>query len=152
VLTPTNPSGVALTHTCNSENIVMSSIVRVFRSCWTGYTLVFFAGCGYGGGAQPADREQSRKALQTALDAWKAGEKPEALENLSPPIHVKDADWKGGFLLLEYKADQEGKLVGFDMDYPVVLELKDPKGKPVKKTAVYSISTRPGLRITRQEG
>ena len=86
------------------------------------------------------------------LDAWKAGEKPEALENLTTPIHVKDADWRGGFLLVGFKADQEGKLVGFDMNYPVVLELKNPKGTAVKKTAVYSISTRPDLRVTRQEG
>jgi hypothetical protein len=130
----------------------MTSIVRVLRSGLTGCALVFFAGCGYGGAAQPADRDQAHKALQTALDAWKAGEKPEALENLTTPIHVKDADWRGGFLLVGYRADQDGKLVGFDMNYPVVLDLKNPKGTPVKKTAVYSISTRPGLRVTRQEG
>jgi hypothetical protein len=92
------------------------------------------------------------KALQSVLDAWKAGERPEDLEKLTPPIHVKDADWKGGFFLVSYKADQEGRLVGYDMNYPVVLELKDPRGKPVKKTAVYSITTRPSLLVARQEG
>ena len=29
------------------------------------------------------------------------------------------------------------------MNYPVVLELKSPKGKSVKKTAVYTVTTRP---------
>jgi hypothetical protein len=130
----------------------MKWIVSVLRSCLTGGALVLIAGCGLGERAEPADRDQAQKALQTVLDAWKAGEKPENLENLTPPIHVKDADWRGGFLLVGYKADQEGRLVGFDINYPVILELKSPKGKPVKKTAVYSIATRPSLLVARQEG
>ena len=77
------------------------------------------------------------------LDAWKAGETPEDLAKRSPPIHVKDVDWSGGFRLVSYKAGDEGKLVGYDMNYPVVLELKSPKGKSVKKTAVYTVTTQP---------
>jgi hypothetical protein len=126
--------------------------VSTIRSLLVGCALVVIAGCGSGENAQPADPAQSMKALQSVLDAWKAGEKPEDLEKLTPPIHVKDADWKGGFFLVSYKADQEGRLVGYDMNYPVVLELKDPRGKPVKKTAVYSITTRPSLLVARQEG
>jgi hypothetical protein len=130
----------------------MTWIASALRSRLTGCAFVLIAGCGFGENAQPADPTQSIKALQSVLDAWKAGEKPEDLEKLTPPIHVKDADWKGGFFLVSYKADQEGRLVGYDMNYPVVLELKDPRGKPVKKTAVYSITTRPSLLVARQEG
>ena len=61
-------------------------------------------------------------------------------------------DWKGGFRLVGYKADADGKLVGYDMNYPVVLELKSPKGKSVKKNAVYTVTTSPELLISRQEG
>ena len=45
------------------------------------------------------------EALHAVLDAWKAGEKPEDLEKRTPPIHVKDVDWNGGFRLVGYKAD-----------------------------------------------
>ena len=38
------------------------------------------------------------------------------------------------------------------MNYPVVLELKSPKGKSVKKNAVYTVTTRPELLVSRQEG
>ena len=86
------------------------------------------------------------------LDAWKSGEKQEQLEKLTPPIRVKDKDWTDGFLLVGYRAGEDGKLVGYDMNCPVVLELKSPKGKPVKKTVVYTITTRPETLVSRQEG
>ena len=38
------------------------------------------------------------------------------------------------------------------MNYPVVLELKSPKGDSVKKTAVYTVTTSPELLVSRQEG
>jgi hypothetical protein len=130
----------------------MTWTVSAVRSLLVGCALVVIAGCGSGENAQPADPALARKALQTVLDAWRAGEKPEDLEKLTPPIHVKDADWKRGLFLVSYQADQEGRLVGYDMNYAVLLELKNSKGTPVKKTAVYSITTRPSLLVARQEG
>jgi hypothetical protein len=38
------------------------------------------------------------------------------------------------------------------MNYPVLLELKNPKGSTVKKKAVYTITTSPEVLILRQEG
>jgi hypothetical protein len=38
------------------------------------------------------------------------------------------------------------------MTYPVVLEMENPKGKSVKKNAVYTVTTRPELLVSRQEG
>ena len=38
------------------------------------------------------------------------------------------------------------------MNYPVTLELKTPKGKSVKKAAVYTVTTSPQLLVLRQEG
>jgi len=84
--------------------------------------------------------------------AFTASTKPEDLEKRTPPIHVKDVDWNGGFRLVSYKAGEAGKLAGYDMNYPVVLELKSPKGNSVKKNAVYTVTTRPELLVSRQEG
>src|SRR5262249_42531229 len=114
--------------------------------------LLIAPGCGAGSRPETADSTQARAALSAALDAWKAGEKPEVLAQRSPPIHVKDVDWDGGFHLVDYKADADGRLVGYDMNYPVVLELKSPKGVSVKKNAVYTVTTHPELFISRQEG
>ena len=90
--------------------------------------LLLLSGCGSDGAAYQADPGQAQQTLRTVLDAWKAGEKPASLENQTPRILVKDSDWQDGFTLVSYQADAEGKLVGYDMNYPVVLELKSPKG------------------------
>jgi hypothetical protein len=95
---------------------------------------------------------KAQETLRSALDAWKSGEKLEELEKRTPPIHIKDLDWVDGFKLIGYQADSAGKLVGYDMTYVVALELESPKGKSVKKNAVYTVSTRPELLVSRQEG
>ena len=45
----------------------------------------------------------------------------------------------------------EGRLVGSDVNYEVVLELKTPRGQVVKKNAVYAVTTRPLLMVMRQD-
>jgi hypothetical protein len=130
----------------------MAGIVRTAASLWVAGVLLTASGCGLHATPQPADSTQAQAALRAALESWKAGEKPDHLEELSPPIHVKDVDWVGGFRLVDFKADAEGKLVGYEMNYTVVLELKSPKGASVKKKAIYTVTTRPEVFISRQEG
>lgn len=126
----------------------------IHRRCLAGavaLTLAFLPGCG---GATPhtADATQAQEALHKVLDAWKAGDTPEKLAEQTPPIRVSDVDWTQGFKLVSYQLGEEGRLVGFDMNYAVVLELKSPKGKAVKKKAVYTVTTHPELLVLRQEG
>ncbi|HZW35099.1 MAG TPA: hypothetical protein VFF52_30535, partial [Isosphaeraceae bacterium] len=77
---------------------------------------------------------------------------PEDLSKRTPPIHVKDLDWTSGLRLVSYQAGETGKLVGYDMNYLVVLELKSPKGNSIKKNAVYTVTTHPEFLVARQEG
>jgi hypothetical protein len=121
-------------------------------ACCLAAALAAASGCGVGSSVHPADPTQAQAVLRTVLDAWKAGETPDALQKRTPPIHVADMDWRDGFRLVGYQADSEGKLVGYDMNYPVVLELKNPKGTAVKKKAVYTITTAPEVLVLRQEG
>ena len=130
----------------------MIRIVRTAGTVWVAAMLLTASGCGAGATPQLSDSAKAKAALQNALESWKAGKTPKDLKKQSPPIHVKDVDWDGGFLLVNFKADAEGKLAGYDVNYPVVLELKSPKGVSVKKTAVYTVTTTPELLISRQEG
>ncbi len=106
---------------------------------------------GCGGTAAPSDPSEGRKALQAALDAWKGGESPDALTLRTPAIHVSDGDWMSGLRLQRYTADGEGKLVGSDVNYDVVLELKNARGRVKKKNAVYTVTTHPLLMVHRQD-
>jgi hypothetical protein len=118
---------------------------------WLAAPLLVSLGCGAGQTGRPADPAQAEQALNAVLDAWKRGEPPDTLARRTPPIHVSDLDWTGGLRLERYKADQAGRLVGFDMNYPVVLQLKGPLGKALTKKAVYTVSTQPELLVLRQE-
>jgi hypothetical protein len=114
--------------------------------------LILVMGCG-GCGQQrsPADESDGRQALLIALDAWKAGDEPDNLAQRTPPIHVKDGDWKSGLRLKDYKADDAGKLVGSDINFNVALELTTAKGVLVKRDAVYAITTHPQVLVVRQD-
>ena len=111
--------------------------------------LLCAGGCGQM--ASPSDPTAGHKALHAALDAWKGGEKADALAQRVPPIHVTDGDWLSGLRLKSYKADALGKLVGSDVNYNVVLELKSARGAVVKKNAVYAVTTHPHLLVLRQD-
>ena len=67
--------------------------------------LLWLAGCTKGGKVQdftpPSDN--ARKALELALDHWKAGNAPGALPGQTPGIEVVDSAWKGGQKLREYE-------------------------------------------------
>ncbi|MGE3817871.1 MAG: hypothetical protein AB7I30_00400 [Isosphaeraceae bacterium] len=58
------------------------------------------AGCGGGAGttteAPKVDPDQAREALETALNAWKAGETPGSLAKAESPLQVFDSQWDGG--------------------------------------------------------
>jgi hypothetical protein len=114
--------------------------------------IVASSGCGAGSTPKPADPDLAHEALRTVLDAWKSGETPADLGKRTPPIQVLDLDWQARLALVSYMAEPEGKLVGHDLNYPVVLELKNSKGRTIKKTAVNTVTTRPEILVLRQEG
>jgi hypothetical protein len=130
----------------------MSTLQRIRLAAACAFLLLpTVSGCG-SGYARPADPDRALSTLREVLDAWKAGTAPGDLASRSNPIHVSDVDWSGGLRLVSYRAEGAGRLVGFDMSYPVVLELKGPRGKTIRKTAVYVVTTAPRLLVLRQEG
>jgi hypothetical protein len=77
--------------------------------------------------------------------------RPDTLPQRTPPIYVTDGDWMSGLRLLSYKVEDNGKLVGSDVNFSVALELKDAKGKILKREAVFAVTTAPKLLVVRQD-
>jgi hypothetical protein len=104
------------------------------------------SGCG---GQTPADPDQARATLATALDAWHDGRTIDEVTNGSPPITVADPAWKAGFKLSRYQVAETNRAAGFDLKIPVELWLEDPKGKAVQEKVKYTVSIEPSRTVIR---
>lgn len=109
------------------------------------------AGCGGNTLPPAADPALARQSLTTALDAWKHGGKPDALKASSPPVQVIDRNWEEGSTLVSYAIQGEGMPLGQNLQLPVTLEWKDPRGKAVKKDVNYVVSTGEPVVVARQD-
>jgi hypothetical protein len=112
--------------------------------------VLLAAGCGPGLQA-PADPERAREALQTVLDAWQRGDRPEALRTASPAVHVNDPDWSAGRRLTRYQIAADGVRSGVDLRYTVRLTLAGPRGQAVRKDTAYVVGTSPVLTVVRND-
>lgn len=107
-------------------------------------------GCGGAPQAAAVDAPKARQALETALEGWKKGTPPDALQNGSPPMTVQDLDWTNGFKLVNYQIDEDTKEVDANVRITVKLTLKDPKGKEVQKQVRYVVGTSPSVTVFRE--
>ena len=64
------------------------------------------AGCG-GGSAPLPSANDAHQALQTSLEAWKAGKPATSLAAEKPSIEFVDFEWKAGKALTEFSLGQE---------------------------------------------
>jgi hypothetical protein len=72
-------------------------VLVLLLPCWTG--------CGTTGDIKdyiPSD-ELARRALTTALDAWKSGKTPDQIGASKPAINVQDTQWSAGKKLTAYE-------------------------------------------------
>jgi hypothetical protein len=109
---------------------------------------LFAPGCG--GPPAPADPARARAALRDALDAWRNRAGPDALKERQPPVTVTDREWRAGYKLLSYKIESDEPFAA-DLRCRVQLSLRDPRGKALRKTAVYFVGTSPVLTVAREE-
>jgi hypothetical protein len=109
------------------------------------------AGCGTGPErAAPVDADRAREALRTALESWKKGAQPTALQSHSPPITVQDMDWEAGAKLLAYEIVGDGKNDDANLRCPVKLTIRDAQGKETKKQVTYVVGTSPAVTVFRE--
>jgi hypothetical protein len=125
---------------------------RMFRLsilflAWAPLSLV---GCNGPAQPKPADPAQARQALHLTLESWQKGEVPRSLKEREPPIQVVDHQWRSGYQLVRYQFGADGPM-GANLRCQVQLSLKNPKGKPLHKKAIYSVGTSPVLTVVREE-
>ncbi len=51
--------------------------------------------------------DQARTALEAALEAWRAGEKPGLIPGTDPPVQAVDNDWTNGRKLVAFEILRE---------------------------------------------
>jgi hypothetical protein len=115
--------------------------------------LIVAAGCSQG--TKPVveshhDSEQARTALVAALDAWRQG-KAKTLVQRQPPIRFVDDDFLMGFHLSDYALEEPDATIDLHKDVPVILVLRDSKGKTVRREARYQVATEPRLAVLRSD-
>lgn len=117
------------------------------RAAWV---LALLAGAiaGCGGGASPSlDEAVGRTSLTSFLDAWKKGDRPEALKQQFPSIIVGDSNWNGGARLVSYQIGEPVTHDGSNLHASVELELEDGAGQRMKQNVVYIVGTSPEITI-----
>lgn len=97
----------------------------------------------------PVDPNRAQQAIEGALEAWKQGESPTALQQKSPPVYFNESEWKAGKSLVEYQIGPVS-LHGRQGRCEVQLSLRDSAGKVTKRTIGYLIDTTPQVVITRE--
>lgn len=109
--------------------------------------LVGLGGCG-GTRATPADADQARAAVRTALEAWKA----DSLDKLAKVegIVFNDHDCRAGRRLVEYKIEADDRF-GNSVRCRAVLSLRDRDGKTLEKRIAYLVDTSPTIVIVRED-
>lgn len=100
--------------------------------------------------AAAVDPGSARTALQTALDAWKAGKKPADLKTGSPAMTVQDLDWESGSKLVSYEVKSEGNKDDANLRIPVSLTIADSAGGEQKKDVTYVVGTSPSITVFRE--
>jgi hypothetical protein len=96
------------------------------------------------------DPERARVALIAALNAWKQGEARD-LARRQPPIRFVDDDFAAGWRLTEYEIEEPDAPILAYRNVAVILALRDPRGKAVRRETSYQVATDPALAVLRSD-
>jgi hypothetical protein len=103
--------------------------------------LLALAGCGPRQMEIAGSEDEALEVLTAALDAWKSGQKPDALRQESPPMYVQDHDWAEGRSLKDFKPSDAPQEFGGEWRVSATLSLAGG-GKPEEqKLVAYSVTT-----------
>ena len=108
-----------------------------------------WAGCAKTAAPLPGDESLARQTLEQTLQAWRNGEKIDAMQNASPAIVVQDRKWLQGDRLTKYEVVGPGLAWAAARKFHVKLWLTNAKGKEIKDEANYAVETSPVYTVFR---
>ena len=97
----------------------------------------------------PVDVAKATSALETCLESWKEGKKPDDLLEESPPITVHEIEWTNRAKLLTYEIESDEKNADQSLIAWVKLKLESANGQVSETTAKYIVNTSPELTVMR---
>jgi hypothetical protein len=101
-----------------------------------GFLVLVGAGCsGTGTGRYIPSGATARQSLEAALSAWQQGQKPGAIETVSPSVHAVDSRWQSGQKLGSYEILKEESGDGPKW-FQVRLKMQKPAGEQVVRYVV----------------
>jgi hypothetical protein len=106
-----------------------------------------WTGCGGPPSAKDmvVDQALAKQSLATALDAWKAGEKPAALKDRTPPIIVGIPAWDAGAKLTDYQiVGQRDQGANLNIEVQTTIE---QNGQVSRRTGGYIVGTEPVITV-----
>jgi len=112
---------------------------------WLPLVALLLAGCGGGSLPPPANPDEARRTLASALDAWQSGATAEGLSKQEPPIYFNDL--KSDEKLVAYTIADGHEMYGQSVRLTVSLTLKMPDGSTKERKVTYLVDTSPALVI-----
>lgn len=116
------------------------------------FLMVAALGCGGTRSSPEAlPHDEARGYILEALAAWKGGKASKSLALRTPPLRFVDPDLDVGMTLLDYRIGPEASVQDYAIDIPVVLTLKDRRGRTVTRNAVYQVIAQPNPTVLRDD-
>jgi hypothetical protein len=117
----------------------------MLRTCCA--LALFALGCSSARHA-PDAVERGRAAVVAALDNWKANEPAAKLKALADPVDFTE-ELRGAHALESYELTKTDATDAGVIRFTVALKLKDKKGKPSAREAVYSVAIKTPVVVAR---
>ncbi len=114
------------------------------KRCVVGVALLVIAGCGF----PAAKLDEAKGHVQTALETWQKGGKPDDLLSATPPVEFHEAMWKGGEKLMAFEMGEvryvdSAQAVRCD----VKLTVRGRNGRDRTENAVYDVTLGPPVKV-----
>ena len=111
------------------------------------------SGCSGPSAPDASDPEVGRALLKQTLEAWKRGESIDVYRQTATDVEVLDRAWRKGAGLVEFEIQSDSVAAGYDVQFKVALTVQDSgSASPKKQKALFNVSTRPRLVVSRAEG
>lgn len=126
-------------------SLVLSRWTLLVRLLFIGFAMVL-SGCGNTVGRDlPLDRDLALASLETALQAWGDGKKP---DELKPRITMGDFAWESGKTLASFEIQKDkARGDGTNLYIPVVREFRGKGGNVTRSETTYIVGTSPVITI-----